>query len=155
MSPRKAYFPSIDQAPSPLTASVRRRVRFEEVDAMRIVWHGRYVSYFEDARVALGRRYGISYSDFIEHQLPVPIKRLEIDYIKPLFFDEEFDVTAILHWSEAARINFEFRVVNAAGDIVCTGSSVQLMLDHDLSLLFSPPPFYKSFLDKWRAGEFG
>ncbi len=155
MSLRKAYFPSSAQAPNPLTEVVHRRVRFEEVDAMRIVWHGRYISYFEDARVALGRRYGISYSDFIEHQTPVPIKRLEVDYIKPLYFDEEFDVKAILHWSESARINFEFRITNGMGEVVCTGCSVQLMLDHDLSLLFSPPPFYQAFLDKWQSGEFG
>ncbi len=154
MSPRKAYFKHVPGAPGPLRETVERRVRFEEVDAMGIVWHGRYVSYFEDARVALGRRYGISYADFIAHAVPAPIKRLEIDYVKPLRFEEAFEVTAILHWSDAARINFEFQICDAAGEAVCTGCSVQLMLDHNLSLLYSPPPFYQAFLDKWRAGDF-
>lgn len=154
MPPRKGYFTVPPNAPKPLREVVHRRVRFEEVDAMRIVWHGRYVSYFEDARVALGRRYGISYADFIKHENPAPIKRLEVDFIKPLRFDESFDVTAILHWSDATRINFEFSISNAEQEVVCTGCSVQLMLDRDMGLLFSPPPFYQDFLDKWRAGEF-
>ena len=40
-------------APLPLTCTVPREVRFEEVDALNVVWHGRYPSYFEDARVAM------------------------------------------------------------------------------------------------------
>jgi acyl-CoA thioester hydrolase len=34
-------------------------VRFNEVDALHIVWHGHYVNYFEEGRRALGRRLGI------------------------------------------------------------------------------------------------
>jgi len=153
MMRRKPYFPEIPGAPKPLRESIRGRVRFEEVDFMRIVWHGRYISYFEEARVAHGRKYGIGYADFIERRCPAPIKRLEVDYIKPLQFDEAYVVEAMLHWTEAARINYEFRVSNGAGELVCTGCSVQLMLDQDLSLLLSPPPFYQAFLEKWRAGE--
>ena len=39
---RRPYFPFKQDAPEPLRAIVRRRVRFEEVDPLGIVWHGRY-----------------------------------------------------------------------------------------------------------------
>lgn len=51
---RKAYFRPVPGAPAPLCVTTQREVRFEEVDVMRIVWHGRYASYFEDGRVAPG-----------------------------------------------------------------------------------------------------
>ena len=69
---RKPYFPRRVGDPPPLRILVQRRVRFEEVDPLGIVWHGRYPGYFEDARVALGSRYGIGYEDFIRHGVPVP-----------------------------------------------------------------------------------
>ena len=43
----------------PLTASKEFDVRFSEVDAMNVVWHGAYPLYFEDAREAFGARYGL------------------------------------------------------------------------------------------------
>ena len=40
------------------------RVRFSEVDSMRVVWHGEYVRYFEDGREAFGEQYpGLGYLD--------------------------------------------------------------------------------------------
>ncbi len=44
-----------------LKATVPLKIRFSEVDSMNIVWHGSYMMYFEDAREAFGREYGIAY----------------------------------------------------------------------------------------------
>ena len=46
-----------------LKATVPLKIRFSEVDSMNIVWHGSYMMYFEDAREAFGREYGIAYLD--------------------------------------------------------------------------------------------
>ncbi len=150
---RKLYFPPVTDAPAPLWLTVRRHVRFEEVDSMGVVWHGHYPSYFEDGRVALGHRYGISYSDFIRERVPVPVRQIQIDYHYPLQFEEEFEVKTLLHWSDAARINFEYEIRNARGQLACTGCTVQLMLDRDLNVLLAPPPFFAAFLNRWRQGE--
>lgn len=150
----KPYFKTVPGAPPPLTASVERRVRFEEVDALGIVWHGRYVSYFEDARVALGRRYGINYMDFYDAGFVTPLKRLELDYVAPLHFEECIRIEGRLHYTEAARINFDYSIYSPAGEVAARGASVQLMLDKSGELLMSPPPFFAAFLDRWRRGEF-
>ena len=148
---RKPYFQPVPGSPPPLRMTVKRRVRFEEVDSMGIVWHGRYVGYFEDGRVALGHKYGISYSDFIHHRNPVPIRQMNIEYIEPLCFEDDIEIEAILHWSDAARINFEY-VIHKNGNNVCIGYTVQLMLDANLELLLAPPPFYLDFMEKWKKG---
>jgi acyl-CoA thioester hydrolase len=150
---RKRYFPTVPDAPLPLRFAVQREVRFEEVDAMRIVWHGRYASFFEDGRVALGKKYGISYSDFIREQVPVPIRQLTIDFMRPLQFEEHFEIETLLHWSDAARINFEYAIRNSRNELVCTGCTVQMMLNTELEILLTPPPFFADFLDRWKKGE--
>jgi acyl-CoA thioester hydrolase len=149
----KPYFRVVPGAPSPLRLTVNRQVRFEEVDSMGIVWHGRYPSYFEDGRVALGRKYGISYADFIREETPVPVRQMQIDYCHPLRFEDEFAIETRLHWSDAARINFEYSLHNTEGRLVATGCTVQLMLDRELNLLLEPPPFFAKFLERWRRGD--
>jgi acyl-CoA thioester hydrolase len=128
-------------------------VRFEEVDALGIVWHGRYASYFEDARVALGAKYGIGYLDFHRQGIAVPLKILHVDFMLPLTFGEEMFIEASLHWNEAARLNHSYVIHNAQGDVTTTGYTVQLFLDPDHQLLVTPTDFLQEFLDRWKAGK--
>jgi acyl-CoA thioester hydrolase len=150
---RKSYFPHDPSAPGPLRATVARRVRFEEADPLGIVWHGRYASYFEDARESLGDGLGIGYRDFFARGLSIPLRRFTVDYLAPLAYPEEFTVDAVLHWSEAMRLNYEFALRGADGMLRATGASVHLLVDKSLNLQMTAPDFYREFLDRWRAGE--
>jgi len=149
----KPYFPKSKDQPESLRVSVERTVRFEEVDALGIVWHGRYASYFEDARIALGQRYEIGYMEFYTHGVVAPIKKMHFDYHRPLRFEETVTIEGILHWSDAARMNFEFIIRNRNGEIATTGFTVQMMLDSNENILVIPPPFYVDFCNKWKAGD--
>ena len=150
---QKAYFKSAANQPAPLRVTVERRVRFEEVDPLGIVWHGRYPGYFEDARVAFGDRYGIGYLDFYREGILAPIKKLHVDYQRPLRFGDPFTIEGVLHWSEAARLNFEFILRNAAGEVTTSGYTVQMLMDAEHTLLLVPPPFYQSFCERWARGD--
>ena len=149
----KPYFTDPKDAPAPLRIRVERRVRFEEVDALGIVWHGRYASYFEDARSTLGDNYGIGYLDLYRNGIVAPIKKLHADYHRPLTYPEDFTVEAVLHWSDAARINYEFIIRDRMGLIVTTGYSVQVMVDKENNLYMVSPAFYREFCARWKAGE--
>ena len=150
---RKPYFRFQEGAPQPLRCTTQRVVRFEEVDALGIVWHGRYPSYFEDGRVLLGEQYGIGYMDLYHQGIVSPIKQMHVDYHLPLRFGEFFTIEAILHWSDAVRLNHEFILRNTAGEVTTTGYSVQLMMDKENNVLMVPPPFYDEFRLRWRTGE--
>jgi len=151
---KKAYFRSQEGSPEPLRCTVDRVVRFEEVDALGIVWHGRYPSYFEDGRVLLGEKYGLGYMDFYHQGIIAPIKQMHIDYQRPLHFGERFTIEAILHWADASRLNHEFILRNADGEVTTTGYSVQLLMDQQQNVLLLPPPFYEGIRQRWAAGEF-
>lgn len=153
---RLPYFRQNDPcAPAPLSCSVARVCRFEEVDPLNVMWHGRYPSYFEDARAAFGERYGLSYADFYREKVALPLRQLHIDYLVPIRLAQEVRVEAKLHYCEAARLNFEYTVFSSQGDVLTTGCSVQLfcrMPEGELCL--APPDFYAAILQRWKNGEY-
>lgn len=59
-------------------------VRFSEVDSMNIVWHGSYSLYFEDAREAFGKRYGLGYFDIFGNGYYAPLVELSFNYKRPI-----------------------------------------------------------------------
>src|SRR5665811_387893 len=105
---RAAYFCREVNAPPPIGVAVKRRVGFNEVDPMGIVWYGRYAVYFEEGAAELGRRCGLSYADFFGAGLRAPIAQYHVDYLRPLVLDEEFAIQCSLIWNEGARLNTEY-----------------------------------------------
>lgn len=150
------YFPANPGDPVPLTVTARRRVRFEEVDMLNIAWHGHYVSFLDDGRVAFGDRYpALSYRHLYEARVAAPIVQLHLDYQSPLFFDEEMTVTATLHWSDALRLNFSYLIRGADARSVARAWSVQLLVDEQRRTLLVAPPWAEEFRNRWRQGELG
>lgn len=152
MSRRKPYFKPCND-PLPLTNTITRCVRFEEVDPLAMVWHGRYPSYFEDGRTAFGDMYGISYLDIFNSGFRAPIAKMHIDYILPLYFKENFTITTILHWNNALRLDFEFIIKKMDNRIATTGYTVQLFTDDKGQACFVPNDFINNFRKLWQNGS--
>lgn len=148
------YFPQTPGDPPPLVAEIKRKVRFEEVDALGIVWHGRYPSYMEDGRMAFGEKFGMGYLDMHREKFLAPVVQMHIDYHRPLVFGEEFTITASLHWTEAVRMNFQYQIAAVGGRIAATGYTVQLLLNHERDLLLARPPFVEDFCARWKENRF-
>jgi acyl-CoA thioester hydrolase len=149
----KTYFQSEPGSPSPLSATGKRRIRFEEVDMFNIAWHGHYMSYLDEGRIAFGDKYGLSYSAMKEAVVAAPIVQIHLDYITPLRFDQEVAVEAILYWTNSLKLNFEYKLT-AEGRLVARAYSVQLFVDLDGQTLFIPSGFISEFRQKWKNGEF-
>ncbi|MBF0120054.1 MAG: acyl-CoA thioesterase [Desulfobacterales bacterium] len=151
---RKPYFSYKINDPASLSDKVRRKIRFEEIDCLGIVWHGRYPSFFEDARTNLFDSYGIGYMDFYKNGILAPIKKIYIDYNRSLYFQEEITIEVILHWTEAAKINLEYIIRDSKENITTTGYTIQLMTDIKQNIFLYPPTFYLEFLEQWKSGKF-
>lgn len=147
----KKYFTQEPNSPSPLQVTIRRRVRFEEVDSLEMVWHGRYPSYFEDGRIAFGDRYGLSYQSFRENRTMAPIVQMHFDYRVPLRFDDFFEIETELHWTDAMRLNFSY-TLRKKTEVVATGYTVQLLADEAGNVLLIPPPWLVQFRQEWQEG---
>ena len=126
-------------------------VRFNEVDSLSIVWHGHYLKYFEDAREAFGKKYGLSYLDLYEFGYVTPIVNINCQYKVPLSYGETAIVEVIYHDTKAARIEMEYKIINSASNILLvTGYSTQVFLDRtkfELQLII--PEFFAEWKKKW------
>ena len=129
------------------------KVRFSEVDAMRIVWHGEYVRYFEDGREAFGSRYGLGYLDICAAGYVVPIVELNCRFIRSLEFGEMAWVETRYIDCEAAKIQFEYTIYReTTGEVVAEGESVQVFLNAENQLELVNPPFYLEWKKKHGIG---
>lgn len=157
MKPRKktAYFERVPGSPEPVVVDIKRRVRFNEADPMAIVWHGRYPLFFEEAAEELGRRCGLSYSDFFKAGVRAPVVELHIDYFQPLFLDEEFTIKASLIWHEGSRLNTEYQLIKQNGSLASSAYMVQLFSDHRTGEAYMvSPELLERCRARWKAGEF-
>ena len=148
----KSFFKQNPQDPPPLRHFIERTVRFDELDPLNIVWHGNYASYFEEGRIALGDKYGFGYADFAAHNIMIPLKKFYAEYIMPLEFSKTYKIETLLRWSEAARLDFEYRIYDLKNALATVGYSVHLMLDGKKNILVAKPDFYEEICKKWRDG---
>ena len=117
---------------------------------MHLVWHGAYALYFEDAREAFGEKYALGYLDIFSKGYYAPLVELKFGYKRPLIYGKKARVDIAYRNTEAAKIVFDYEIFDAAdGALVATGSSVQVFLDRQYQLVWTNPPFYEAWKQKW------
>ena len=133
-----------------LTDRTEILVRFNEADPLGIVWHGHYIRYFEDGREAFGNMHGIGYLEVYKLGFVIPVVSVQCDFKRSLRYGDRVIVETKYIPTEAAKIKFTYRLFNAAtGQVVATGSSVQVFLSKDDSVLqLANPPFFEDWKKK-------
>lgn len=125
-------------------------VRFSEVDSMNIVWHGSYSLYFEDAREAFGKRYGLGYFDIFGNGYYAPLVELSFNYKRPIKYGMRPEITIVYRHTDSAKIVFDYEIRDTvSGDILATGHSVQVFMDMQYQLVWANPEFYEEWKRKW------
>ena len=126
-------------------------VRFSEVDSMNVVWHGSYPLYFEDAREAFGAAYGLEYTTIFDNGYYAPLVDLEFHYKSPIRYGMKPRIDVIYCPTAAAKIVFDYEIHDSISDqLLATGSSVQVFMDHDYQLVWENPAFYVAWKEKWK-----
>ena len=129
-----------------LVEEIEVKIRFSEVDSMGIVWHGAYAKYFEDAREAFGKTFGLGYLYMHGNGFYAPLVDLSFQYKKPLKYGDTMLVKITYTSTEAAKIIFEYEIRNAeTGELCTTGKTVQVFLDSNYQLVLFNPPFYNQW----------
>lgn len=131
-----------------LTNTIQFRVRFNETDPLGIVWHGHYITYFEDGREAFGRQHEISYHLLKENGLWTPIVKCVCEYKKPLKYGDMATIQTTYVENPAAKIILRYQIWNEKQETVATGETIQVFTDFDGELQIITPTFYEEWKDK-------
>lgn len=124
-------------------------VRFSEVDAMGIVWHGNFVKYMEDGRESFGLSYGLGYYDLYEQGFMVPLVKMDIDYKLQVKYGERILIETTWVNCDAAKILFRYRIMRKTdGALLMTARTTQVFLNKQGELELCNPEFYLEWKKK-------
>jgi acyl-CoA thioester hydrolase len=107
---------------------VQHRVAFYETDAMGIVHHANHVRYLELARVRWMDEHYRPYREFVASDRHFATTRVEVDYRRPLRFDEEVGIHVWLERVGGASLRMAYRL-DCAGAVAATAATEHALVD--------------------------
>lgn len=111
---------------------VRFRVRYFETDAMGIVHHAAYITWFEEGRSAFTRAVGYPYSRMEREGISLAVAEVSARYHRPARYDDEVIVRAALTQLGSRGMTFDYEVRRAEdGELLVTGSSKHISIDKE------------------------
>ena len=104
------------------TFSLPVRVYYQDTDAGGVVFHGKYLNFFERARTEWLRQLGFDVRQLAEHQgVLFIVRELRVNYLRPAQVDDMLTVTAALDNLGRAQFTLDQRVLRGA-DLLVQGS---------------------------------
>jgi acyl-CoA thioester hydrolase len=117
------------------------QVRFYEVDAYGMVWHGHYIGWFEAGRNDLTERFQMGPLQIKEMNFLAPVVELTCQFKLPAAFGDSLVIQTTMERTEVAKLVFHYRVFHKGnGKILATGSSTHVLTDLKGTLLYRVPP---------------
>lgn len=98
------------------------RTLYADTDRSQVVYHANYLRYFEFGRATLMRDTAYPYKEVEESGYVYPIIKVDIDYFRPLHYDDAMVVYTRPSVLERVRLQFDYVITHHdSGDIVCKG----------------------------------
>jgi len=99
------------------------RVRYADTDQMQVVYHAKFIEYFESGRTEAIRHLGITYKEIEAWGLIMPVVKLTIEYARPGLYDDLLTIRTILkEFPDSHSIDFHQEIFNEAEKLVCKGT---------------------------------
>jgi len=131
------------------------KVRFNEVDAFQVAWHGHYVAWMEVGRNDLAGRFCLDAEHIAAAGFIAPVVLLELKYLRPARYGEELRVRTSLRRMETATLEFITTIMGGDGRKCATGRVVHSLTDKNGVLLYSLPPLVRERIEQLLAWQEG
>ena len=128
------------------------QVRFYEVDAYGVVWHGHYIGWFEVGRNDLTDQFQIGPSQLKEKDLLAPVVEMNCQFKLPATFGDLLVIQTTMERTEVAKLVFHYRILHQGnGTVLVTGSTTHVLTDLNGNLLYRVPPEILERIEAMRA----
>ena len=135
----------------PFKFSAQTRVGFSDTDAQGIVYYGRYLPYFDLARVEYHRNLGLLGMDIGEEGEEFVMRALTIEYLAPAVFDDLIEVYVRMARIGRTSVTYGFAAYRARDDeLMVTASQTLVLVDIDER---KPVPIPDAYKEAIRAFE--
>jgi acyl-CoA thioester hydrolase len=131
-----------------ISAEIAVIAQFYDLDPMKVVWHGNYARYLEQARCALLEKLNYSYPEMEQSGYVWPIVDLRIKYVRPVRYSQRIRVEArLVEYENRLKIAYVCRD-DTSGEVVTKAHTIQLAVKIDTQELRLESPAV--LLDKVR-----
>src|SRR5262249_15468012 len=131
----------------PFKYAALARVWFSDTDAQGIVYYGRYLPYFEHARVEYHRHLGPS----VVSGAQLVMRALQVEYHAPALFDDLVEVFVRVSRIGRTSVTYECAAYRSPDDVLMvTATQTAVLVD---SVGRRPQPIPREFRDQVRAFE--
>ena len=115
--------------PALVSAHSELTIQFYDLDPMRIVWHGNYVKYLEDARCVLFDKIDYNYHQMEKSGYIWPIVDMRLKYVASAKFGATIRIDAHLVEFES-RMKIDYIITDiATGQVLTKAHTVQVAID--------------------------
>lgn len=105
------------------------RVRYADTDQMGYMYYGNYAQYLEEGRTEWLRKLGFSYKRMEEEGIILPVKNMEIRYLKPIKYDDFITLKTTLAKEPMVKIEFLYELYNEQNELCTTASTTLVFVD--------------------------
>ena len=128
------------------------QVRFYEMDAYGMVWHGHYIGWFEAGRNELTERFNLAPPQLKERNLLAPVVELTCQFKLPATFGDSLVIQTTMERTEVAKLIFHYRVLHQGnGKVITIGSTTHVLTDLNGNLQYRVPPDVLEKIEAMRA----
>ncbi|WLT06265.1 tol-pal system-associated acyl-CoA thioesterase [Gilliamella apis] len=100
------------------------RVYYEDTDAGGVVYHARYLAFFERARTEMLRQLDISQQKLLQEGIAFVVKKMDISYDFPARLDDMLSVSTKIEQIRKASIIFKQTILNQNKQIISSADVV-------------------------------
>ncbi len=128
------------------------RVGFSDTDAQGIVYYGRYLPYFDLARVEYARHLGVLDADLGDCEFVM--RACEVLYEAPARFDDLLEVFVRTRRIGRSSMTAEFSAVRAADDaLMCTAEQALVLVDLSERRPYAIPAAYRAAIERFEGAD--
>ena len=112
------------------------KVRYEETDAMSVVYYGKYFVFFEVARTEYLKNIGYNYTDIEKEGFYFVVAESNCKYFNPARYDDDLKIFTKVEYIKNSSFNFIYDIVKIVGnetepDVkIASGSTVLVCVDN-------------------------
>ena len=123
------------------------RVRYADTDQMKVVYHGKYLEYFEVSRAALIRSLGLPYSELEKRGIFLPVVEAFAKYRRPALYDDLLFIEAIVSELPKATLKIKYQIFrDGEKEPLAEGYTIHSFLNVSTGKPTRPPSYFMQVL---------
>ncbi|ANI28514.1 acyl-CoA thioesterase [Yersinia entomophaga] len=105
------------------------RVYYEDTDAGGVVYHARYVAFYERARTEMLRQRNFHQQQLFSEHIAFAVRRMTVEYLSPARLDDMLEVESEITEMRGASLSFAQRIFDSHGNLLSSAEVLVACID--------------------------